>query len=96
MRKTGNPVSWVVYLMTMRGKATGMAAVCDQNEWDAMERAQPGHHTLIRSDIASEGEAEQLARNQPVHESPDRTPAPEQSPAVVIGIVESESEISIA
>jgi hypothetical protein len=94
MRKTGNSVSWVVYLVTMRGKPSGMAAVCEQSEWNAMERAQPGHHKLIRGEIASEGEAEQLARNQPAPDSP--APAPELSPAIVIGIVESESEIAIA
>jgi hypothetical protein len=39
-----------------------MTAVCDQREWDAMETATPGLHTLIRGGILSEGEAEQLAR----------------------------------
>ena len=54
---------WVVYRMTLRGKTTGMSAVCEQSEWEAMELAQPGHHTLIRAGITSEGEAEQLARS---------------------------------
>ena len=49
---------WVVYRMTLRGKTTGMSAVCEQSEWEAMELAQPGHHTLIRAGITSEGEAE--------------------------------------
>lgn len=96
MRKTTNSASWVVYLMTMRGKPSGLAAVCEQSEWEAMERAQPGHHTLIRSDITSEGEAEQLARSQPAPESPERKPEPELSPRVAMEIVESESEIAIA
>ena len=30
--------------------------------WDAMEASQPGYHTLIRSGIANEAEAEKLAR----------------------------------
>ena len=55
-------VSWVVYLMTVRGMATGVRAVCQQGEWEAMERAQPGRHTLIQSGIATEGEAERSAR----------------------------------
>ncbi len=57
--------SWVVYRMTIRGKASGMNAVCEQGEWDAMERIKPGRHTLIRAGIANEGEAEQLARSEP-------------------------------
>jgi hypothetical protein len=92
MRKIANSASWVVYLMTMRGKPSGLAAVCERSEWDAMERAQPGHHTLIRTDIASEGEAEQLARSQP----PPDCSETKQSARVVMETVESESEISIA
>jgi hypothetical protein len=65
MRKAEKTVSWVVYRMTMRvkGQTTGMGAVCEQGEWEAMERAQPGHHTLIRAGITNEGEAERLARS---------------------------------
>jgi hypothetical protein len=39
-----------------------MAAVCDQNEWVAMEQSQPGRHTLLKDGFATEGEAEQFAR----------------------------------
>ncbi len=53
---------WVVYKMAVRGNPNGMNAVCEQSEWDAMELAKPGQHELIRRDIASEGEAEKLAR----------------------------------
>jgi len=62
MRKTEEVVSWVVYHMSVHGKPTGMNAVCDQDEWDSMETVQPGYHTLIRGGIASEAEAERLAR----------------------------------
>jgi|GEM_PF-2478174 len=55
-------VSWVVYQMNMVGKHTGMNAVCEQSEWDAMELARPGYHTLIKSGITDEAEAERLAR----------------------------------
>jgi hypothetical protein len=54
---------WVVYRMTIHGKPSGMNAVCEQAEWDAMELAQPGHHTLILAGISNEGEAERLARS---------------------------------
>jgi hypothetical protein len=62
MPKYDGAVSWVVYLMTVHGKEPGVNAVCEQGEWDAMELAHPGRHTLVRSGIASEGEAERLAR----------------------------------
>ena len=62
MIKNANLVSWVVYRMTVHGKESGMNAVCEQSEWDEMERAQPGHHKLIQAGITNEGEAERLAR----------------------------------
>jgi hypothetical protein len=47
----------------MTGKKTnGMKAVCEQTEWDAMEKAKPGQYHLIQGGIASESEAELLAR----------------------------------
>jgi hypothetical protein len=48
--------------MTLHGKTAGVTAVCSQPEWDAMELSRPGYHTLIRAGIASEAEAEKLAR----------------------------------
>jgi L-asparaginase II len=54
--------TWVVYKMTMRGKHSGMNAICRQAEWDAMELDRPGYHTLIQEGISNEGEAERLAR----------------------------------
>ena len=62
MSKSETVESWVVYRMTLHNKPTGMNAVCAQAEWEAMERAQPGRHTLIQSGIATEGEAERAAR----------------------------------
>jgi hypothetical protein len=62
MLKSDEAVSWVVYLMTVKNNAAGVNAVCEQTEWDAMEAAKPGQYTLIRSGIASEAEAEKLAR----------------------------------
>ena len=65
VRRTITPASWVVYTATFDRKAVGMTAVCEQEEWEAMERDTPGHHTLIRGGIPTEGEAEQLARTKP-------------------------------
>ncbi len=53
--------TWVVYLMTGK-KTNGLKAVCEQVEWDAMEATSPGLHRLIQGGIASESEAEILAR----------------------------------
>lgn len=64
MRKKARCELWVVYRMPMKGHADGMNAVCDQDEWDAMEKERPGYNTLIRSGITSEGEAERLARGK--------------------------------
>ena len=63
MRMTEQTLRWVVYLMTLHGKKSGMNAVCEQGEWEAMERGRPGYHTLIQAGIASEAEAEKLARS---------------------------------
>ena len=65
-----NTVTWVVYLMTLRKRADGITAVCEQTEWDAMELARPGYHHLIRGGIASEVEAETLARRDPTSGRP--------------------------
>jgi hypothetical protein len=68
MTRTEKPMLWVVYRMTMHGKASGMSAVCEQAEWDAMELERPGYHTLILGGIANEGEAERLARSSSARE----------------------------
>ena len=70
-------VTWVVYTMTIHKKTIGTkAAVCEQSEWDAMELARPGYHHLVRAGIASEVEAESLARGpQPSGSSASRTKA---------------------
>jgi hypothetical protein len=55
-------VTWVVYQMTVHGKPSGANAVCEQAEWDAMEHARVGYHQLVLDGIATETEAEKLAR----------------------------------
>ena len=55
-------VTWAVYLMTVPKRVEKIRAVCEQSEWEAMELARPGYHELIRGGIATEVEAETLAR----------------------------------
>ncbi len=62
MRKAEQCVSWVVYVNTGHKQANGLRVVCEQDEWDRMELDRPGHHTLVRSGITTEAEAERLAR----------------------------------
>lgn len=60
--------SWVVYLTPVHKKQP-MKAVCEQSEWEAMELGRPGFNTLIQSGIATEGEAEKVARDEPAQVS---------------------------
>jgi hypothetical protein len=53
---------WVVYEIGAAEKHQRRNVVCEQDEWDALELAQPGMHKLIRTGITNEGEAERLAR----------------------------------
>ena len=66
MNATAQSISWVVYQMTIPGNPKAMKAVCEQREWEAMQRAQPGMHTLVQAGIVSEAAAERLARYGPV------------------------------
>ncbi|QJW94475.1 hypothetical protein [Frigoriglobus tundricola] len=62
MRTTETCHAWVVYRMTLHGNAVAGNVVCEQREWEALERARPGFHTLLHSGIKTEQEAEKLAR----------------------------------
>ena len=62
MPKPDGAVLWVVYRVGTDGKTPGVNVVCEQAEWDQLELEQPGRHILVRSGIASEAEAERLAR----------------------------------
>jgi len=62
MRSTTICHAWVVYRMTLPKKVMGGNVVCEQREWDAIEAARPGYHTLLHSGIGTEQEAEKLAR----------------------------------
>ena len=54
--------TWVVYRMRINGKEVGGYVVCEQREWDAIESARPGYHTLLHAGLKTEQEAEKLAR----------------------------------
>jgi hypothetical protein len=54
--------SWVIYRLVIDGTVTDPAGVCAQDEWEAMEREQPGGTFVVQSGIADEGVAERLAR----------------------------------
>ena len=64
MRRTNQAVLWAVYQRAWKFHRTEVLvnAVCEQGEWDALQNAQPGVHTLVRGRIGSEEEAEKLAR----------------------------------
>jgi hypothetical protein len=83
MRNTEVCRSWVVYRMTLPKNAVGGNVVCEQREWERIEAAQPGFHTLLHTGIATEQEAEKLARGtagddygrRGVKKKPDTPPA---------------------
>jgi hypothetical protein len=62
--------TWVVYRMTVHGRPCGARAVCSQREWEALERDQPDYHTPLLAGIASEAEAERLARGEAAEPPP--------------------------
>ena len=68
--------TWVVYSMPLKNCPDPMRAVCEQREWEAMDRAKPGFYTLIQSGIENEGEAERLARRIGRSTSPQHQAAP--------------------
>lgn len=65
--------AWVVYRMTLHGNTVGGNVVCEQREWELLERARPGYHTLLHSGLKTEQEAEKLARGT-AGETPPRKP----------------------
>ena len=83
--------SWVVYQTPLAGKTDGLKAVCSQAEWDAMEAARPGYHTLLQAGIRSEGEAERLARGTSGDPVPKGDRAPRRSAPVTPGAAEAAS-----
>jgi hypothetical protein len=62
MRREKRAMSWVVYRTKLPGKELVVSVVCQQSEWELMDRSEPGRYTLVREKIPSEPEAERLAR----------------------------------
>jgi hypothetical protein len=62
LNKVRRPQSWVIYRAVVKGEVTGPNGVCEQAEWEAMERAKPGCTFVVQSGIADEAVAERLAR----------------------------------
>ena len=48
MRQTKTADLWVVYQMTVHKKHVPVNAVCEQGEWDEMERLRPGQPLSVR------------------------------------------------
>ena len=55
MRTTRRAEFWVMYERTVKVQKKQIVsnAVCEQAEWEAMERAEPGANTLVRERIGS-------------------------------------------
>ena len=83
MRKSDQAAAWAVYRKTAHGKVSqlgGQGTVCEQSEWEEMERDNPGYHTLVRANIASEPEAEALARDTSGYVPPESRPRKSKMP----------------
>ena len=70
--------SWVVYRRVIKGQTTEINAVCEAGEWEAMQAAQPGLLTLIRSGIACS--CERCATSCLLHPPPVSAQYPVWSP----------------
>src|SRR5436309_2023599 len=55
---------WAVYQVTVNDGKEALSAVCEQREWEVLERTRPGRQRLIKDGIESEAEAEKLARGR--------------------------------
>jgi hypothetical protein len=62
---TPKSTTWVVYEKCICRKNIAQNAVCEQSEWDEMERIEPGYQNIIKAGITTEPEAERYARNGP-------------------------------
>jgi hypothetical protein len=60
-----NANTWVVYEKLVHRQDTGLNAVCEQRDWEDMERIRPGSQNVILAGIETEQEADRYARNGP-------------------------------
>jgi hypothetical protein len=65
--------AWAVFQTPATARECGRTTVCSQPEWDAIEREWPGRYTLVRGNIASEAEAERVARAASGYVAPSRS-----------------------
>lgn len=82
MRITEVCTAWVVYRMTLHGNAVAGNVVCEQREWDALDAARPGFHTLLHTGLKTEQEAEKLARGTAGDTPPRKTKKKAAAPLV--------------
>lgn len=80
MRQTKSIGPWVVYQMNSHGVLQAGKSVCEQWEWDALQLERPGLHSLIQEGIATEEEAEKLARGTSGDSYGRRGPQPKPAP----------------
>ena len=71
-RSSGGKIFAVVHDHTGTLQCVIDRSALKQSEWDAMELANPGYHTLVRDGIANEPEAEALARDLSGYVEPKR------------------------
>lgn len=62
LHKVRRRESWVIYRAVIKGEVAGPNGVCEQADWEAMERAKPGGTVVIQAGIADEAVAERRAR----------------------------------
>ena len=60
--RTRRDLSWVVYESLVGRAAERVRSVCGASEWPALAAERPGSRTLVTVGVATEGEAERLAR----------------------------------
>lgn len=70
MRMSSKSECWAVYQKVLRGQQASVRVICEQSEWDAMEKENPGVFPLVRGWIRNEVEAERLAREKPLANEP--------------------------
>lgn len=63
MRNRDEEELWAVYEV-VQGKQVGIRVMCQQSEWEALAASHPSLNVLVRDRIASESEAEKLARGK--------------------------------
>ncbi|MBI3865622.1 MAG: hypothetical protein HY290_27430 [Planctomycetia bacterium] len=61
MREPETTETWVVF-QALQGAQSGIRSICTESEWTDILARKPGVNQLVQAGIASETEAEKLAR----------------------------------